>query len=99
MATFSKNMLLPLPWLKKLNHQFIQPKFMRSIQIIILQLFLLSSSAQESTYSSRILDNDQLPIPYVAVYQEGTQNYATTDENGYFELKILSKKFTLQISS
>ncbi len=72
---------------------------MRSIQIIILQLFLLSSSAQEITYSSRVLDNDQLPIPYAAIYEEGTQNYTTTDENGYFELKILSKKFTLQISS
>ena len=72
---------------------------MKSILIAVLQLFVLTALAQENTYRSRVVDNNQLPIPYAAVYEEGTQNYTTTDENGYFELVIPSKRFTLQISS
>ncbi len=72
---------------------------MKSLLIAVLQLFVFTLYAQENTYSSRVLDADQQPIPYVAIYEEGTQNYVTTDENGYFFLTTASENFTLQISS
>ncbi len=72
---------------------------MKPILIAVLQLFVLALFAQKNTYSSRILDGDQLPIPYAAIYEEGTQNYTTSDENGYFEFTTQSRDFTLQITS
>jgi len=72
---------------------------MKLILIAVLQLFGLTLIAQENNYSSRVLDTDRQPIPYAAVYEEGTQNYATTDENGYFTLSTSSENFILQISS
>jgi len=64
-----------------------------------MQLFVLTLFAQQKTYNSIILDTNNQPIPYAAVYEEGTQNYATTDENGFFSLTTESENFTLQISS
>lgn len=72
---------------------------MKSLLIAVLQLFVLGLYAQENTYTSRVLDTNGQPIPYVAVYEEDTQNYATTDEDGYFELETPSQNFTLQLSS
>src|SRR6056297_181542 len=72
---------------------------MKLLLIAVLQLFVLCLYAQENTYTSRVLDTNGQPIPYVAVYEKGTQNYATSDEDGYFELVTPSQNFTLQISS
>jgi TonB-linked SusC/RagA family outer membrane protein len=72
---------------------------MKSFLIAVLQLFVLCLYAQENTYTSRVLDANGQPIPYVAIYEEGTQNYATSDEDGYFELETPSLNFTLQLSS
>ena len=72
---------------------------MKSILIAFMQLFVLTLFAQQKTYNSRILDTSNQPIPYAAVYEEGTQNYTTTDDNGFFSLTTDSENFTLQISS
>ncbi|MCK0192733.1 SusC/RagA family TonB-linked outer membrane protein [Arenibacter sp. F20364] len=72
---------------------------MKLIPIIVLQLLGLTLFAQVNTYSSRVLDNYEQPIPFAAVYEVGTENYTTTDENGYFELSTDSINFVLQISS
>ncbi len=72
---------------------------MKSILIAVLQLFVLTLFGQQKTYNSRIVDASNQAIPYAAVYEEGTQNYTTTDENGFFSLTTDSENFTLQISS
>ncbi len=72
---------------------------MKSIPIVALQLFVLTLFAQGSTYNSRVLDSNGQSIPFAAVIEEGTQNYTTADENGYFELRTGSENFVLQISS
>ncbi len=72
---------------------------MKSILIAVLQLLVMTLFSQENTYNSRLLDNTGQPIPYAAVYEEGTHNYTTSNENGYFSLTTNSVNFTIQISS
>lgn len=72
---------------------------MKYLMIAALQLFALQGVSQDYTYESKVLDVDQQPIPYAAVFEVGTQNYTTTDEKGTFKLNASSKNFTLQISS
>jgi TonB-linked SusC/RagA family outer membrane protein len=72
---------------------------MKLFLIAAWQLIVMSMFSQTTIYESRVLDSNRNPIPYAAVYESGTQNYATTDTNGYFSLETKSKDFTLEISS
>jgi len=72
---------------------------MKLFLIAAWQLFVITMFSQNTFYESRIVDSDQNPIPYAAVNETGTQNYTTTDANGFFKLKTQSENFTLQISS
>ncbi|MCG2462690.1 SusC/RagA family TonB-linked outer membrane protein [Flavobacteriaceae bacterium F89] len=72
---------------------------MKSILIGVLQLLVMTLFSQENTYNSRLLDNTGEPIPYAAVYEEDTQNYTTSNEDGHFSLTTDSVNFTIQISS
>jgi TonB-linked SusC/RagA family outer membrane protein len=72
---------------------------MKLFLIAAWQLIVMTMFSQTTIYESRVLDSNRNPIPYAAVYESGTQNYATTDTNGYFSLETKSKDFTLEISS
>lgn len=72
---------------------------MKLILIAVFQLFVITLFSQQNTYNSRLLESNGQPIPYAAVSEVGTQNYTTSNENGYFSLQTSSETFTLQISS
>lgn len=72
---------------------------MKLFLIAFWQLFVLTMFSQQISYESKVLDSNQNPIPYAAVYEKGTQNYTTTDADGFFSLETDSRNFILEISS
>lgn len=72
---------------------------MKLFFIAFWQLIVITMFSQTKVYESKVLDNNQKPIPYAAVYEKGTQNYATTDADGVFSIETDSRNFTLEISS
>lgn len=72
---------------------------MKVFLIAFWQLFVVTLFSQDSVYESKVVDSNQNPIPYAAVYEKGTQNYTTTTANGFFSLKTDTRNFTLEISS
>ena len=71
---------------------------MRIVFLLIFQLFLTASHAQD-VYRSRVVNPDHEPVPFATVSERGSQNYTVTDETGYFELTTAAEEFTLRISS
>lgn len=63
---------------------------MQKTTTALVVLFLLSISAfgqNKFTLSGRVLDSSSMPLPGASVYIYGTNNGASCDRNGYFELK------------
>lgn len=71
------------------------------MRIILLSifLFLIEVSYAQEVYSSKLIDVNKDPVPFATINELGTQNYTISDENGYFELSMGSRDFTLRISS
>lgn len=70
-------------------------------QLCILCLFSLFSArilAQSNSYSSKVVDQENLPVPGATVQEVGTQNYAVTDANGDFTIETNAEDFELSIS-
>ncbi|WP_019037546.1 SusC/RagA family TonB-linked outer membrane protein [Psychroflexus tropicus] len=72
---------------------------MKLILIVSWQLVAMTMFSQSRVYESKVVDSNGQPIPYAAVYEQGTQNYATTNIDGMFSLETDSQDFTLEISS
>ena len=72
---------------------------MKLILIAFWQLVAMTMFSQSRVYESKVVDSNGQPIPYAAVYEQGTQNYATTNIDGMFSLETDSQNFTLEISS
>ncbi len=70
---------------------------MRSILFLLFQFLTVTVFAQ-STYTSQVLDTDNLPVPGATVNIIGTQEYAITDANGAFSIQSDTPNFTLGIS-
>ncbi|MDA0193874.1 MAG: TonB-dependent receptor [Bacteroidetes bacterium] len=78
---------------------------MRSLQIYFLIILIqntLNLTAQNCTYEveGNIYDlNTRMPIPYVTVQIEGTQNGNVADDSGFFKINnICQSEFNLSIS-
>lgn len=67
--------------------------------IAVLQLFAFTVFAQSNTYSSKIVDQDNQPIPFATVKEIGKENYTTTTIDGDFTLQTSTVNFTIEISS
>ena len=71
---------------------------MRLTLFLLFQLVIASAFAQSGTYSSRVLDAENLPIAGATVNIIGTQEYAISDANGAFSIKSATPDFSLNIS-
>ncbi|MEO1487469.1 MAG: TonB-dependent receptor [Bacteroidota bacterium] len=78
------------------------------LKLLVLYIFLacpLWASAQNdrctNTINGKVLDvNTKQPVPYAVVKIDGSEKYATTDEQGTFKIeRVCSTKNTLIISS
>ena len=72
---------------------------MKTALFAVLQLFAITIFAQTNSYTSTIVDDQNLPIPFATVHQVDSNNYTTSSEEGIFTLKTNTKNFTIQISS
>ncbi|WP_300434902.1 SusC/RagA family TonB-linked outer membrane protein [Christiangramia sp.] len=72
---------------------------MRIAIIAVLQLFVTTVLCQTKEYSSTVIDNEGQPVAFATINQTGTDNYTTSNENGYFTLQTNSREFTLKITS
>ncbi len=55
--------------------------------------------SQSTTYTSKLIDDENRAVPYATVNILGTQNYTSTAEDGIFVLESDLLNFTLRISS
>lgn len=67
--------------------------------VVLMQLLYVVVWGQTTKYTSQLLDVEQQPIPYATVKVVGIENYAITDENGFFSLEASLTDFDLEISS
>ncbi|MEQ9438820.1 MAG: SusC/RagA family TonB-linked outer membrane protein [Cyclobacteriaceae bacterium] len=70
---------------------------MRKVYFFILMTFGYISSFAQNTYTAKVLDANNEPIPGATANEAGTQNFAITNEEGVFTLETNSRNFTLQI--
>ncbi|MCK0158819.1 SusC/RagA family TonB-linked outer membrane protein [Cellulophaga sp. F20128] len=72
---------------------------MKIVLIAVMQLFAMLGFAQTNSYTAKIVDQDNQPIPFATVHEIGTQNYTTTNIDGEFTLVTTATNFSLRISS
>ncbi len=72
---------------------------MKIALITVLQLFAITVFAQTNTYKAIVVDTENQPIPYVTINEEGTNNYAVSNEEGLFSLSTNSTFFVINVSS
>lgn len=71
---------------------------MRILLVAILQLFFTAAFAQTQSYTSQIIDEENMPVPGANVHLVGTQTYSITNTNGVFTIQSASSNFKLQVS-
>ncbi|WP_031426456.1 SusC/RagA family TonB-linked outer membrane protein [Flavimarina sp. Hel_I_48] len=72
---------------------------MKIVLLACLQLFIITAMGQAQTYTTQVVDNTGLPVPFATVNEVGTQNFTTTGENGNFTLETAASSFKIRISS
>ncbi|MFI5135476.1 MAG: carboxypeptidase-like regulatory domain-containing protein, partial [Chitinophagales bacterium] len=78
-----------------------QKAFTRSFELLVIGLcfFALKVSAQNGSISGKILDEKGSPISYGTVVLEGTQQGATANEDGSYEItNVPAGTYTLKVS-
>ena len=58
----------------------------------------IAASAQQLTVTGKVTDNHGEPIPWANVYEKGTTNGATTDDDGKYTIKVKSGESVLVAS-
>jgi len=74
---------------------------MRTILVLIASLFLLTAAAQKKTafVSGKVVDENERPLQKVSVVILGKSTGTTTDDSGYFKIKVpADKAFALVFS-
>ncbi len=71
---------------------------MRILLLAILQLSVTVAIAQNRSYSSKVLDGKNMPVPGANVNVVGTENYAITNALGDFSIESATPDFTIRLS-
>lgn len=72
---------------------------MRTTLVVLMQLFLFTAYCQTNSYTSKLVDSKNQPIPFANIQEVGAQNYTTTNGEGVFTIKTKTTNFTLHIFS
>lgn len=72
---------------------------MKIILAGLMQLSLFLALGQNNSYTSKLVDSDQQPIPFATVKVVGRELYSITDEKGIFTLDVDSSNFEIEIAS
>ncbi len=65
----------------------------------LMQLCAAMTFCQTTSYTGKVVDSENQPIPFAAVSERGTNHYTTADDDGFFTLETEATDFTLSISS
>ncbi|HTB51919.1 MAG TPA: TonB-dependent receptor [Ferruginibacter sp.] len=67
---------------------------MRLFSTLLLSLFFLHTAAQKKSafVSGRVVDDNERPLPNVSVIVLGKMNGVTTNDSGYFRIKVAAEK-------
>ena len=60
---------------------------MKTALIGLMQLCAAMAFCQTASYTAKVVDSENRPIPFAAVSELGTNNYTTADDGGIFTLK------------
>ena len=72
--------------------------FKKCIALLCLVQVGLAAFAQQITVSGRVTDSQGDPIPWAAVFQKGSQNGTSTDDDGYYTLDVKSSESIIAAS-
>ena len=70
----------------------------KCIALLCLVQVGLAAFAQQITVSGRVTDSQGDPIPWAAVFQKGSQNGTSTDDDGYYTLDVKSSESIIVVS-
>lgn len=70
----------------------------RDLRLITLMIFIPLVSWAQTQVSGKLLSDGGEPIPFASIYEKGTGNGATTNEEGYFQLEVSELPTTLVAS-
>ncbi|MGS0525715.1 TonB-dependent receptor plug domain-containing protein [Zobellia nedashkovskayae] len=67
--------------------------------IALMQLCTVLAYGQTNSYTAKLMDTDNQPVPYATVNELGSNNYVVSDELGFFTLQTEATNFTISIAS
>ncbi|WP_289037880.1 SusC/RagA family TonB-linked outer membrane protein [uncultured Zobellia sp.] len=72
---------------------------MKTAIIALMQLCAVLAYGQTNSYTAKLIDTDNVPVPYATINELGSNNYVVSDDSGFFTLRTEANTFTVSIAS